>query len=337
MRRVCLASDSFDSQLEARADKLEPLTSPAPCCEAVLLCCSTINDDLALKPPPFLADSQNANESLLYSTRCHRKTVKKVIMGVRFTEAAISRLADERRKSRSKLFLSVLRSLNVSSFNGIAILLRDIPEKSDKSAVSVIGTLSKELRRHSYTIMLLLPYKVGHDDAYGEKLRELKRFLIAPYQIFLYPEARMLGNTMWPSPSEVGFPSRQDKRDGISVCHLFNRQPFLVSLFEVCDTRKIQAIEEPKRPYLEDVAYAYSLWNQSWASRTYRYSTYTCSGRTGIVYQTRKQAEAFYRDVPPRVQSLCYGLGLRRLSFCVPEESAHTEAASCFRKDCFLE
>ncbi|KAL1445651.1 hypothetical protein MTO96_029110 [Rhipicephalus appendiculatus] len=231
-------------------------------------------------------------------------------MGVRASEAEFSRLVAAKRTGRSSFFRSVLRSMNISGFNGLAILLQDIPESSGKSVASVIGTLSEKLRRHSYTLALLLPYKVGHDKGYVERLRGLKKVLIAHDGLFLYPDARMLGNTTrWPSPSGGGFPYRQGKGgSGISVCHLLTRQPFLVSLGEACDASKIQAIAKTRRLYLGDVAYSCSLWNQSWASRAYRYNTYTCSGRTGIVYQTREQAQTFYRDLLTRVRSLCYSL-----------------------------
>ncbi|KAL1474442.1 hypothetical protein MTO96_037971 [Rhipicephalus appendiculatus] len=341
LRKVCLASDSVHSLLSARGDRLALLSSPAPCCDAILLCCSTINDNLTLQPPPMQTDSPNTHESLRHSTHCQRKTARKVIMGVRITEAEFSRLLAEKRTGRSSFFRSVLRSMNISGFNGLAILLQDIPESSGQSVASVIGSLSEKLRRHSYTLALLLPYKVGHDKGYGKRLRGLKKVLVTPDRLFLYPDARMLGNaTLWPSPSEVGFPSHQDiGGSGISICHLFTRQPFLVSLGEACDASKIQAIAKTRRPYLGDVAYSCSLWNQSWASRAYRYNTYTCSGRTGILYQTREQAQTFYRGLVTRVRSLCYSLvdwdSEDFPSVCLRNKPP-TENVTCFRKDCFL-
>ncbi|KAL1469655.1 hypothetical protein MTO96_040945 [Rhipicephalus appendiculatus] len=96
-----------------------------------------------------------------------------------------ARLAGKKRKVHSSFFRSVLLFSNTSGFDGLAILLQDIPEVTDKSVASVIWILSEKLRRHSYTLALLVPYKVSHDDGYGEKLRALKEVLVAPDHLFL--------------------------------------------------------------------------------------------------------------------------------------------------------
>ncbi|KAH7934599.1 hypothetical protein HPB51_029035 [Rhipicephalus microplus] len=310
LRKVCIGSKSVHSQPGPRDDELSPTSSPAPCCDAIILCCATVNDNLTLQPPPFQTNSSNVSELILRSAHCHRRTARKVIIGVRFSDATLSRLANEKRERRSSFFRSVLGSLNASGFNGLAILLQDTPESRDESVASVIGVLSRKLRRHNYTLALVLPYTVRGGEAYRDKILALTKILASSDHLFLYPDARMLENaTFWPSPHEVHFPSRQDKGGrAVPACHMFTSRPFLVSLREACDASKIQAIRKAKQTHLDDIEYACFLWNQSWASRAYRYNTYTCSGQTGIIYQTPEQAQAFYRDLLTQVQSLCYGL-----------------------------
>ncbi|KAH7964136.1 hypothetical protein HPB51_027626 [Rhipicephalus microplus] len=190
------------------------------------------------------------------------------------------------------------------------MLPQEISKSRDERVASVIEVLSRKLRWHNYTLALVLPYTVSGDEAYGDKLLALTKILATSDYLFLYPDAKMLGNaTLWPFASELQFPSRLDKEGReVPACHLFTRRPSLVSLGEACNASKIQVIRKMKRTHLDDIEYACSLWNQSWASRAYRYNTYTCSGRTGIIYQTPEQAQAFYRDLLTQVLSLCYGL-----------------------------
>ncbi|KAL3220407.1 hypothetical protein MRX96_029887 [Rhipicephalus microplus] len=220
------------------------------------------------------------------------------------------RLANEKRERRSSFFRSVLGSLNASGFNGLAILLQDTPESRDESVASVIGVLSRKLRRHNYTLALVLPYTVRGGEAYSDKILALTKILATSDHLFLYPDAR-IWRTQLSGLLHMRFtfhPAKTKEEEQVPACQTFTRRPFLVSLREACDASEIQAIRKAKQTHLDDIEYACSLWNQSWASRAYRYNTYTCSGQTGIIYQTPEQAQAFYRDLLTQVQSLCYGL-----------------------------
>lgn len=307
--RACLVSDSVNSSVGQYDDKRDTHSMRAPCCEAVVICCCAVKQDLTVDAFPYTMDSRVMDESLL-SAQCPGKDQSKMILGVRASSAVFSRLVNGNDSAVQWFLRSAMRYLIRFGFNGFALLLLDIPKHSKKSVEKFVRTISEGLRQYHYTLTLLLPYKAGHYSAHGDMLNALRKLLPVPYSFLFYPEVRMFGNvTLWPSPTVVGHPSLEEHgANANSVCYLFSKRPFLVALTHACEPRKSQPIADLKRQHSDDVSYICHLWNPSWESSAYKYNMYSCEGMTGILYQTRDQVLTFYEDLRSLVQPLCYGI-----------------------------
>ncbi|KAL1422693.1 hypothetical protein MTO96_003776 [Rhipicephalus appendiculatus] len=192
-----------DSRVAVDAEDYADATSPneedGECCDVMVFCYYVIRRNSSSH-----ASIDAGTECDFSKLRRLRSACPKLMLGLNVDKASFRASMGGSAGNVVNLFLTGTRAATRGVFDGIALSWREDVEYAD-AILNATRTITSNLLKRKFTLVIFLPYPVSRRQSYSEKLQRVKAAVpAASYVVVFYPDVSMFGkSTAWPAPSDV--------------------------------------------------------------------------------------------------------------------------------------